>query len=472
MLIPVILSGGSGTRLWPLSRKLFPKQHIPLLGGEQSLLQITAKRIAAIPGISTPIVVTNEQHRFMVASQLFDMGIRDAAIILEPEGKNTAPAVAVAALHALSLGEDPELLILPADHYVSDTDSFVRAIVSGQQLARQGQLVTFGIVPDKPETGYGYIKKQAQPLPGQDNAFHVAQFVEKPDLARAQAYLEDGKYLWNSGMFLFSASTILEEFERYTPEILNVCREALAKAVVDLDFLRLDCKAFLQCPSDSIDYAVMEKTERSAVVAMDCGWSDVGSWTALHEVHEKDDAGNVKIGDIVTQDCKDCYLHSTGRLVTALGLSDIIVVETKDAILVASQDSIQDVKKIVSQLREANREEADIHRKVYRPWGNYEGIDMGDRYQVKRIIVYPGQTLSLQKHHHRAEHWVIVKGTAVITKGTEEILLTEDQSIYIPLGSIHRLHNPGKVNLELIEIQTGSYLGEDDIVRMDDIYGR
>jgi mannose-1-phosphate guanylyltransferase/mannose-6-phosphate isomerase len=466
------LSGGSGTRLWPLSRKLFPKQHIPLLGGEKSLLQVTAERIAAIPGIAAPMVVTNEQHRFMVASQLFDMGIRDATIILEPEGKNTAPAIAVAALHAQTMADDPELLILPADHYVAATDPFVTAIVSGRELAGQGRLVTFGIVPDKPETGYGYIKKQAQPLPGHAGAFHVARFVEKPDLARARAYLEDGNHLWNSGMFLFTARTILAEFERFTPDILAACREALTRAAVDLDFLRLDRDAFCRCPSDSIDYAVMEKTEKCDVVALECGWSDVGSWTALHEVHAKDDAGNVTIGDIVTQDTTNCYLHATSRLITALGLSDIIIVETKDAILAASRDKIQDVKKIVAKLKEAGRPEADIHRKVYRPWGNYEGVDMGDRFQVKRIIVYPGQTLSLQKHHHRAEHWVVVKGTAIVTKGTEEILLTEDKSIYIPLGEIHRLHNPGKVNLELIEIQTGSYLGEDDIVRMDDIYGR
>ena len=473
MLIPVILSGGSGTRLWPLSRKLFPKQLMPIFGGRSSLLQITAERAARLPDVLPSIIVTNENHRFMVASQLVDIHLAPQTIILEPEGRNTAPAVAVAALAALrDYGGDTELLVLPADHYISDVDTFTATVTAALPLARQDRLVTFGIVPHKPETGYGYIKTGQPHFPDCPQAFPVAKFVEKPDLDTARDYVANGQCYWNSGMFLFRVSAVLKEFERLAPDILRACGQALDQATEDLKFLRLDAAAFRACPSDSIDYALMEKTDKAAVVALDCGWTDVGSWSALYEMREKDENGNVCIGDIMTESSTGCYLHSTTRLIAALGLQDVAIIETKDAILAAPLDKVQDVKGITDILKREKRQEAESHCKVYRPWGNYESIDYGGRYQVKRIIVYPGQMLSLQKHHHRSEHWVIVKGTAVITKDTEEMLLTEDQSVYIPLGAVHRLHNPGKVNLELIEIQTGSYLGEDDIVRLDDVYGR
>lgn len=472
MLIPVILSGGSGTRLWPLSRKLFPKQLMPLFGGDKSLLQTTAARAAAIAGAAPPVIVTNEAYRFMVAHQLSAMGRSDAAIILEPQARNTAPAVAVAALFALAGDREADLLILPADHFVGDTARFAAAVDEGRRLARDGAIVTFGVRPDKPETGYGYIQREAASLDGSTTAHRVAAFIEKPDLDTARDYVASGDYAWNSGIFLARADTWLAELDRFAPSIVDACRQALDAAVKDLDFLRLDAAAFAGCPSDSIDYAVMEKTDKAVVVPLDCGWSDVGSWAALRDVRDKDADGNVLIGDVVATDSRNCYLHATTRLVAAMGVEDLALVETKDAILVAPLDRVQQVKELVARLKEDGRQEVEAHCKVYRPWGHYEGIDSGNRYNVKRIVVYPGQTLSLQKHHHRAEHWVIVKGTAVVTKGTEEILLSEDQSIYIPLGSLHRLHNPGKVDLELIEIQTGSYLGEDDIVRYDDVYGR
>lgn len=468
MLIPVILSGGSGTRLWPLSRKLFPKQLMPMLGGKTSLLQATALRTAKQADISAPILVVNEEHRFMVAAQMQEVDISPAGIILEPAARNTAPAVAVAALTAMLQGEDPVLLVLPADHFIKDTDAFLAAVAVGVSSAEQGNLVTFGIVPDKPETGYGYIKRPA----GAAGAVPVERFVEKPDRPTAEEYLASGEYLWNSGMFMFKASVFLSELERFNQPMLAACQAATAGSRHDLDFIRLDKSAFSGCPSDSIDYAVLEKTDKAVVIPLSCGWSDVGSWSALQEVRDKDENNNVCIGDVVAEDTKGCYLHSTNRLIATLGLENVALVETKDAVLAAPLDRVQDVKNIVATLSRDNREEVISHCRVFRPWGNYEGIDLGERYQVKRITVYPGQILSLQKHFHRAEHWIVVKGTAIVTRGEEQVLLGEDQSTYISLGTVHRLENPGKVNLELIEVQTGSYLGEDDIVRLDDVYGR
>jgi mannose-1-phosphate guanylyltransferase/mannose-6-phosphate isomerase len=469
MIIPVILSGGSGTRLWPLSRKLYPKQLLPMLGGANSLLQETALRASRVAPGSFPVVVTNEQHRFIVGAQLAEAGVKAGSIILEPVARNTAPAVVVAALKAMSGGDDPVLLILPADHYIGDALSFVDAVETGAKSASKGALVTFGIIPSQAETGYGYIRKRGD---CEDGAWSVDTFVEKPDLRTAEAYVESGEYLWNSGMFMFQASAFLDELARLQPEMLEVCRLALEQGRQDLDFLRLDADAFGACPADSIDYAVMEKTDKAMVVPMTCQWNDVGSWSAMHEVRPKDLLGNACTGDVVIEDTKGCYLHSTSRLVAVVGLENVALIETKDAVLAAPLDRVQDVKMIVEALRGSGRSEADAHCKIFRPWGNYEGVDLGGRHQVKRITVYPGQILSLQKHYHRAEHWIVVKGTAIVTKGDETVMLGEDQSTYIPLGTVHRLENPGKVNLELIEVQTGSYLGEDDIVRLEDVYGR
>jgi len=472
LLIPVILSGGSGTRLWPLSRRFFPKQLMPILGGRETLIQTTVSRFAEESDIAAPIVVTGEPYRFMVASQLQECGVTPSAIILEPFGRNTAPAVTVATLIALREHEDPALLVLPADHYIGDTKAFLDAVKVGQELSAQGLLVTFGVVPNHAETGYGYIRKHPEPVAHVPNAYPVAEFVEKPDVATAEAYLRDGTYLWNSGMFLFRASAVLQELETFVPEIVTACRQALAGARPDLDFLRLSETDFAACPADSFDYAVMEKTDKAAVVPLSCGWSDIGSWSALYDAREKDAHNNVCVGDVLAEDCSGSYIHATNRLVAGLGLKNMVIVETRDAVFAAPRDRVQEVKHLVDLLNKAARVEAQSHCRVFRPWGHYEAIDPGLRYQVKRIVVYPGQTLSLQKHYHRAEHWVIVRGTAWVRRGDEELLLTEDQSVYIPLGTVHRLHNPGKVNLELIEIQTGSYLGEDDIVRFDDLYGR
>lgn len=471
MLIPVILSGGSGTRLWPLSRELYPKQLLPLIG-ENTMLQETAVRIAGIDGEAAPIVVCNESHRFTVAQQLRDIAVTPEAIVLEPVGRNTAPAVAVAALLALSghNGEkgDPLLLVLPADHVIRDVGAFQAAVRLGLESATAGNLVTFGIVPDRPETGYGYIRR----TDGDGPAFPVAQFVEKPDVATAQGYLASGEYFWNSGMFLFSASRYLAELRRFAPAMLSACEDSVAAARRDLDFIRLPAEEFGACPSDSIDYAVMEKTDSAVVVPLEAGWSDVGSWSALQDALTADEDGNVTCGDVIVENTSGCLLHSTSRMVAAVGLENHVVVETKDAVLVAPRDKVQDVKSVVARLKAQGRYETSVHREVFRPWGSYDSIDNGDRFQVKRLVVKPGASMSLQLHHHRAEHWIVVSGTARITRGEEVLLLGENESTYIPVGTKHRIENPGKVTLHIIEVQSGSYLGEDDIVRFEDQYGR
>ena len=468
-MIPVILSGGSGTRLWPLSREAHPKQFLPLVGKE-SMLQATWRRVAPLSS-APPLVVANEEHRFMVAEQLRQVECRPGAIVLEPVGRNTAPAIAVAALQAITDGSDPLLLVLPSDHVVNDAAAFRAAVQAAEPAARAGKLITFGIVPTGPETGYGYIRA-GEPVAGEQGVRTVAQFVEKPDAATAEGYVESGDYVWNSGMFLFRASVYLGELERHQPAMLAACRAALAGARRDDDFVRLDKAAFEVCPADSIDYAVMEKTADAAVLAIDVGWNDVGSWSALWQVAEQDSDGNAHHGDVVAKNCRNTLAWGDGRLVALLGLEDVVVVDTADAVLVAHKDHVQDVKTIVSELKAAGRAEPTWHRKVYRPWGSYDSIDIGERFQVKRITVKPGAQLSLQMHHHRAEHWIVVSGTGRITRGEEEVILTENQSTYIPLGVKHRLENPGRVPLELIEVQSGSYLGEDDIVRFEDVYGR
>jgi mannose-1-phosphate guanylyltransferase/mannose-6-phosphate isomerase len=468
-LIPVILSGGSGSRLWPLSREAYPKQFLPL-AGKDTMLQATWHRVAPLT-TSAPIVVANEAHRFMVAEQLREAGCVPSALLLEPIGRNTAPAIAVAALQAMAGGDDPLLLVLPSDHVITQAAAFRTAVFRAEAFARKGRLVTFGIVPTAPETGYGYIRAVPNAAEA-DGARDVAEFIEKPNAATAERYVASGDYFWNSGMFLFRASVYLAELERQMPAMLAACRAALAKAAVDADFIRLDKHAFSECPSDSIDYAVMEKTSLASVLPISVGWNDVGSWSALWDIAEQDGDGNAHHGDVIARNCRDTLAWGDGRLVALLGLQDVVVVDTADAVLVAHKDHVQDVKSIVSALKGAGRPEPTWHRKVYRPWGSYDSIDLGERFQVKRITVKPGAQLSLQMHHHRAEHWIVVSGTGRITRGDEELLLSENQSTYIPLGVKHRLENPGRVPLELIEVQSGSYLGEDDIVRFEDVYGR
>lgn len=463
-VLPIILSGGSGTRLWPLSRESYPKQFLPLVG-DKSMLQSTWLRAAPVAG-HAPIVVANEEHRFMAAEQLQQLGVKPSAILLEPKGRNTAPAIAVAALEATRDGADPLLLVLPSDHVIQNEAAFQAAVTLAATAAEQGKLVTFGIKPTAPETGYGYIKAGAG-----TGASAVERFVEKPDLATAQSYLASGEYYWNSGMFLFRASRYLEELRKFHPAIADACQKAWENGKRDADFTRLDRDAFAASPSDSIDYAVMEKTADAVVVPLDAGWNDVGSWSSLLDVSNQDAQGNAHHGDVIQLDCQNTYAYGS-RLIAMVGLEDVVVVETPDAVLVGHRDRIQEVKDVVSQIKTAGRSEATWHRKVYRPWGAYDSIDMGQRHQVKRITVKPGAVLSLQMHHHRAEHWIVVSGTAEVTRGEEVLLLTENQSTYIPLGVTHRLRNPGKLPLELIEVQSGSYLGEDDIVRFEDTYGR
>ena len=478
MIVPVILSGGAGTRLWPLSRELYPKQLLPMLG-HRTLIQETVLRVAGIDQCAAPIVVCNEEHRFLVAEQLRGIGIEAQAILLEPSGRNTAPAVALAAVFAIDQAgraasaitredEDPILVVLPADHVIADNAAFERAATQAVAAARKGGLVTFGVVPQSPETGYGYIRAGSQ----EDGVHRVAEFVEKPDLVTAENYVASGDYLWNSGMFVFRASRFIQELREFAPEMIEACTAAISGAHEDLDFVRIDNEAWAECPADSIDYALMEKTRDAKVVALDAGWSDIGSWSALHEASEKDADHNVTHGDVMLEDCTNSYVHSDHRLVCAVGLEDHIVVETKDAVLVAPRDRVQEVKKLVTRLKQADRYEAGLHRQVYRPWGSYDGVDSGDRFQVKRLIVNPGAVLSLQMHHHRAEHWVVVQGTARVTRNDEEFLVPENESTFIPQGAVHRIENPGKVPLHIIEVQSGSYLGEDDIVRFEDNYGR
>ncbi len=474
MIIPIILAGGSGTRLWPLSRELYPKQLLPLMG-DQSLLQQTITRLANLEGVGAPIVICNDEHRFMVAEQLRKIATTAATMLLEPIGRNTAPAAAVAAMQALSSTKKPLLLILPADHLITNINAFQDGILAGMAAAEEGKLVTFGIVPEKAETGYGYIKQGeliGSLSGGKNQCYVVESFIEKPNSDLATKFVQDGNYLWNSGMFLFRADSFLEELQQFAPEMITWCREAHGAITNDLDFHRLGREAFSACPADSIDYAVMEKTDRAVVVPMSPGWSDVGSWSALWEVGDKNPENNVIRGDVLTQNTHGSYLHAHHRLLTTVGVEDHVVIETADAVLVAHKDHVQDVKKIVTQLITQKRTEANLHSRVFRPWGSYENITTADRFQVKRIIVNPDAILSLQKHHHRAEHWIVVKGTAKITRNDETFLLSENESTFIPLGTNHRLGNPGVIPLELIEVQSGSYLGEDDIVRFSDNYGR
>ncbi|HYM34010.1 MAG TPA: mannose-1-phosphate guanylyltransferase/mannose-6-phosphate isomerase, partial [Steroidobacteraceae bacterium] len=445
MLIPVVLSGGSGTRLWPLSRELYPKQLLPLVG-KGTMLQETLARLNKVADVGAPIVVCNESHRFLVAEQLQQIKATKSAIMLEPVGRNTAPAVAVAALSAQSSnGGDAVLLVLPADHVIRDVAAFRSAVAQGVTAAQEGKLVTFGVVARTPETGYGYIRRGA----GSGPAYPVAQFVEKPNLATAKQYVESGEYYWNSGMFMFQAKVFLDELRTLAPAMYQACVKAFNAAKRDLDFVRLPTKEFAEIPSDSIDYAVMEKTKHAVVVPLDAGWSDVGSWSALHEAIDADEQGNVQIGDVLTCDTEGCYLQSTSRLVATVGLRDHVVVETKDAVMVAPKDRVQDVKSLVNELKRQNRYETSLHREVFRPWGSYDSIDNGDRFQVKRLVVKPGASMSLQLHHHRAEHWIVVSGTARITRGEETFLLEENQSTYIPVGTRHRIENPGMIMLHI-----------------------
>jgi len=466
-LIPVILSGGAGTRLWPLSREMYPKQLLALTG-KNTMLQDTATRLAGIAGAKGAIVVCNDAHRFTVAEQIRALGFEASAILLEPVGRNTAPAVALAALKALEIDPEATLVVAPADHVIRDAQVFQQAAQIAAALAEDGKLVTFGIVAHAPETGYGYIRRGE----GRGPSYPVAQFIEKPDLDLALQLVASGDYYWNSGMFVFKASRYLAELQALAPDILDAVKSAYLAAKRDLDFVRIDKAAFEKCRSESIDYAVMEKTKDAVVLPLDAGWSDVGSWSSLFDALPSDEEGNVLIGDVTVFDTHDCYVHSTSRLVTAVGMDDHIIVETKDAVLVAPKDRVQDVKELVAKLRKSGRTEPALHREVFRPWGSYDSIDAGDRFQVKRLSVKPGGVLSLQMHHHRAEHWIVVSGTARITCDEKTFLLSENQSTYIPVGSTHRIENPGKVALHIVEVQSGSYLGEDDIVRFEDNYGR
>lgn len=474
MIYPVILSGGAGTRLWPLSRTLYPKQLLPLTA-DDSLLQETVTRVSDPARFAPPVLICNEDHRFIIAEQLRDAGSETTALMLEPMGRNTAPAVACAALLLAQTDPKAMMLVLPSDHLIEKTDAFLAAVATGTVAAENGALVTFGVTPDRPETGYGYIRRGAAyengtgPLPG---CFQIQQFVEKPCLADAEQFVADTAYAWNSGMFLFSADAYLAEMERHQPTMLAHCRAAVADGQPDLDFFRLDKGAFEDCPADSIDYAVMEKTDRAAVVPVDAGWSDVGSWSALWSVGDKDANGNVMQGDVIADDTRNTYLRAEGPLLCAVGVEDLAIVATEDAVLVVPRDKAQAVGQLVKDMASKGRNEPHAHLEVFRPWGSYRTIRMGDQFQVKHIIVKPGGCLSLQKHHHRAEHWIVVRGRAQVVRGDDEMTLKANESTYIPPETVHRLENTDDEPLHLIEVQTGGYLGEDDIVRLEDIYGR
>lgn len=465
MILPVVMAGGSGSRLWPLSRSQYPKQFISL-ASDKSMLQETIARLSGIEH-QAPLFICNQEHRFVIAEQLRQQGVQHNGIVLEPVGRNTAPAIALAALHALDKGDDPVLLVLAADHVIQSPGVFIQAINNATPSAEKGMLVTFGIVPTAPETGYGYIKKGDE---ADTSTFRVSRFVEKPNLTTAKKYLASGDYYWNSGMFLFKASRYIDELKLYRPDILKACEQSMRGARPDLDFIRLDEEAFIQCPDESIDYAVMERTEDAYVVPLDAGWSDVGSFNALWEVSEKDEQGNVSIGDVVTDQTLNSYIYAQNKLVSTVGIENLVVIETKDAVLVADKDRVQDVKNIVLQLKEQQRSECEQHREIYRPWGSHDEIAEGKRFSVKHIRVKPGEKTALQMHHHRAEHWVIVEGTAKVTNGNKSYLISENESTYIPIGVAHRIENPGKVDLHLIEVRSGSYLKEDDIVRLEE-YG-
>lgn len=467
MIYPVIMAGGTGSRLWPLSRELHPKQFLNLVDEQLSMLQATLTRLNGIE-TAAPSLICNEQHRFLVAEQLRVIGCDNARILLEPVGRNTAPAIALSALQACQENDDAVLLVLAADHVIEDVAAFHSAINTALPLAQDGKLVTFGIVPTHAETGYGYIQRGGALYKG----FAVKCFVEKPDTATAEDYLGSGDYYWNSGMFLFKARRYLDELQTYQPKIFQACKDAMAQAELDLDFIRVNAEAFANSPNISIDYAVMEKTADAAVVPLDAGWSDVGSWSSLWEALPKNQQGNALQGDILTEQVSNSFIHAESRLVTVVGVDNLVIVETKDAVLVIDKSQTQRVKELVTQLKNNNRGEHITHPEVYRPWGKYESIDNGKRYQVKRISVKPGAKLSVQMHHHRSEHWVVVSGTAKVTNGDRTFLVTENESTYIPIGEIHALENPGKIPLELIEVQSGSYLSEDDIVRLKDNYGR
>lgn len=467
---PVILSGGVGSRLWPKSRAALPKQFLRL-AGDHSLLQDTVLRVTGHAEFAPPMLVCNQEHRFLAQESLKAIEAPVSAILLEPVGRNTAPATAVAALALMRDDPDAMMLVLPSDHFITDNAAFRAAVAQAQAGCERGAIVTFGVKPAKPETGYGYIK-QGEPLPGAANCYRVADFVEKPALEAAQAMLREGGFFWNSGMFLFRAGQFLEELKRLRPEMLETCTKALQQGRPDLGFFRLDEKAFGACPADSIDYAVMEHTRQAAMVPVDMGWSDVGSWNALWEMMDKNAEGNVVRGDVYTDRVTNTLVDAEERMVAAIGVDDLVIVETADAVLVARKQDCQSVKDIVDSLKASGRSEYQFHRRVYRPWGYFESIDAGDRFQVKRIVVNPGARLSLQMHHHRAEHWVVVRGTAKVTRGDETLLLSENESTYIPLGTAHRLENPGKLPLHIVEVQSGAYLGEDDIVRLDDSYNR
>jgi mannose-1-phosphate guanylyltransferase/mannose-6-phosphate isomerase len=467
LVIPVILSGGAGTRLWPLSREMYPKQLLALAGA-QTMLQDTAARLAGVRAAVPPIVVCNDAHRFTVAEQLRALKIQPSAILLEPVGRNTAPAVALAALAAQKIDPEAILVVAPADHVIRDVAAFRQAADTAATLAQDNKLVTFGIIAHAPEIGYGYIRRGE----GGGPAYPVAQFIEKPPLDVAQQFVASGDYYWNSGMFVFKANRYLAELGKFAPDILAACTAAMQSAKTDLDFVRVDQVEFARCRSESIDYAVMEKTTDALVLPLDVGWSDVGSWSSLFDALPADAEGNVLHGDVMTYETRDCYVHSTSRLVAAVGMEDHIIVETKDAILVAPKDRVQDVKELVASIKKLGRSESAWHREVFRPWGSYDSLDSGERFQVKRLSVKPGGVLSLQMHHHRAEHWIVVQGTARVTRNDETFLLSENESTFIPIGARHRVENPGKVPLHIVEVQSGTYLGEDDIVRFEDNYGR